>query len=270
VRQVLALSVVAFLGAVLLTATGCRDAMLKPEVPLEYQFALPDNFDPEYEYPLLIVLHDSGGNEYDMFRAWDLGWFDRPDFIMLAIRAPFRAEDGFAWVRRTDASDPGARYENQRGSALTSAVRLVAAVDELEQEYAIDPGWVFVLGLGQAADIALFSALRDPDYFSGAAALHGAFDTTLLAPQNFAAIERLELFFALPRDSSEQGRRAERLWEMLEPYEMDVKFDHRAGTRAYTREVCRAVQDFFGLTATEKGEEVWPEEDYHDAELIEE
>jgi predicted esterase len=260
----------AVLGAVLLTATGCRDVRLKPEVPLEYQFELPDNFDPEYEYPLLIVLHDSGGKESDMFRAWDQGWFDRPDFIMLAIRAPFRAGEEFAWVKRTDATDPGARHENLRGSALTSAARLVAAVDEFEQEYAIDPDWIFVLGLGQAADIALFSALRYPDYFSGAAALDGTFDTTLLAPQNFAAIERLELFFAPHRDGSEEGLRAERLSEMLEPYDMDVEFDHRAGTSAYNREVCRAVQNFFGLTAIEKGEEDWSEEDYYDSESIEE
>jgi hypothetical protein len=57
---------------------------------------------------------------------------------------------------------------------------------------------------------------------------------------------------------------------MLEPYQMDVKFDRRADSRTYTHGVCRAVQQFFGLTAVEKGEEVWSEEHYYDAELIEE
>ncbi|UCG42167.1 MAG: hypothetical protein JSU73_09830 [candidate division WOR-3 bacterium] len=100
-------------------------------------------------------------------------------------------------------------------------------MNEFERQYAIDPEWVFLLGLRQSADIALFSALRYPEYFSGAAALRGAFDTALLAPQSFVAIERLDLFFALPRYTSDQSQRAQRRWETLEPYLMDVKLTAR-------------------------------------------
>jgi predicted esterase len=136
-----------------------------------FQIRAPAELDPEEDYQLVIAFHDNGQSERQVTDWWDQGMLDEPDFILLALRAPFLGERGYAWLPRD--ADPGS--DTDRVAACRTAEDVLAeGIEAVTSEYAIDEEDIILLGAGGGCNIALWMALTDPRLFDGLALLGGA------------------------------------------------------------------------------------------------
>src|SRR4051794_14692052 len=75
------------------------DASTRSEPLVEAMF-VPQRYEPNYAYPLLVLLHGRGGDEHQMVRAMPaLSW---RNYVGLGLRGPEPSirrgqEDGFSW-----------------------------------------------------------------------------------------------------------------------------------------------------------------------------
>ena len=152
---------------------GCGGGEVMPGVgPFEpdgeyvYDIRLPLEYDFEEDYQLVIAFHDGGESERQVLDWWDRGLLERPDFILLALRAPFFGTSGYSWLPRD--ADPGS--DTDRVAAARTAEDLVyTALDEVIAEYSVDEEDLILCGNGSGAGIALWMALTDPGLFDGLA-----------------------------------------------------------------------------------------------------
>lgn len=161
------------MGGVLLT--GCArspELSLPPETEPEVIFRLPADYDSTAEYPLVIALHDAGADEEQAVRLWDAGYYFEPNFILLAIRAPFRYKTGYSWVSEE-------RPSAQRAAARTGDERILDVLADFSEKYGIDEVETYLLGVGAAAPQAFYTVLHHPEVFAGVAAISGGPDTLL-------------------------------------------------------------------------------------------
>lgn len=107
-----------------------------------YWAYIPDQYNPEYEYGLVVWLHpDRETMEADVFRAWQLHC-DRRGIILLAPMAPDAAWSG-------DQTD----YIN-------------SLVESFQQRYRIDPRRIVAHGMGQGGELAFDLVFRHRDIYS--------------------------------------------------------------------------------------------------------
>lgn len=135
-----------------------------------YDIRVPDDYDFEQDYQLVIAFHDDGQSERQVLDWWDRGMFGDADFILLALRAPFLGETGYAWLPRD--ADPGS--DTDRVAAARTAEELLAeGLEAVTAEYEIDEEDIILLGAGGGCDVALWMALTDPGLFDGLALFGG-------------------------------------------------------------------------------------------------
>lgn len=107
-----------------------------------YWAYIPDQYNPEYEYGLVVWLHPDGDTmEADVFRDWQLHC-DRRGIILLAPLAP-----DAAWT--ADQTD----YIN-------------ALVELFRSRYRIDPRRIVAHGMGQGGELAFDLVFRHRDVYS--------------------------------------------------------------------------------------------------------
>ncbi|MFO7638193.1 MAG: hypothetical protein R6X14_02655 [bacterium] len=192
-----------FLFLVLLAGCGGPEAAdvepYAPELPVEYAVRLPHDFDPTEDYPLVVALHGYDRTEAQATALWDAGFFFMPEFILLAIRAPFDAGVGYAWYRDpTEGEDPATA---RRRSARTAEELLLTALEEFEAQYLVDANQRVLLGFGQGAGVACWVAPRCQELFS-ALALFGRPDLELAAAAGTAGLDQFDVFVAGPGDDA--------------------------------------------------------------------
>ncbi|MEO0081897.1 MAG: alpha/beta hydrolase-fold protein [candidate division WOR-3 bacterium] len=223
--------------AILLLTAGCgpgEPAALEPDELPYYTFRLPADFEPEEEYPLLVVLHGEGRDENEVLALWDGGCFIAPGFILLAVRGPFRADGGYGWLR------PEGNMTERKAAAVTGEHLVMDIVADFEHQFRIDPDWRFVAGIGEAGSTALYTAFKHPDIFQGTAVLSGPVDADVISGRLVRNLDDMDIFLG-----SFQGAEKD-----------SVAFD-RAGARVLVwrgggtaSDQCRAMQEFFGLMDT--------------------
>lgn len=119
---------------------------------------LPEPFEPRYAYPLLVWLHDDGGNVLDDERIANRA--ASQNMIVLSVRGPRSVDDGFGWPT-----------ESRCGVGL-DIWRLVAEeLAELPPELRFHSERVFLAGRGTGAAAAWRAWLGHSDQIAGAALL---------------------------------------------------------------------------------------------------
>jgi len=155
-----------FVVAFPLLFAGCGGGVPMPGVgPLDadtdgysFQVRVPTELDPEENYQLVIAFHDNGQSERQVLDWWDQGLLDSPDFILLAVRAPFLGERGYNWLPRD--ANPGSDTDNV-ASARTVEELVQDGLEAVTAEYIIDEEDIILVGTGSGADVALWLEYAD-------------------------------------------------------------------------------------------------------------
>jgi phospholipase/carboxylesterase len=162
--------------------------MLRPAPRHEQPQCLlvPQHYEPNYAYPLVVWLHDSGGDERELKRVMPL--VSLRNYVSLAVRGTCQDNGGYGWSESADA-------------ILAAESRIAEAVGHAKQRFNVHPERVFLAGHGVGGTIALRLALRAPDRYTGAASIGGSFPEGQAPLSRLAAIRHSRLLIMHCRDS---------------------------------------------------------------------
>ncbi|WP_246196469.1 alpha/beta hydrolase [Aquisphaera giovannonii] len=153
---------------------------------------IPRQYEPNYAYPLLVLLHARGGDEDQLVRAMPaLSW---RNYVALGLRGPevVTRRDrpaGFGWGRDFESEDrTGLRARPQRPEAevvrralfdpdhdelgrleegIFGGIRTTRSLLHVHSER------IFLVGVGEGAALAYRLGLSFPDRFAGVVAING-------------------------------------------------------------------------------------------------
>jgi len=168
---------------------------------------VPQRYEPNYPYPLLVLLHAKGGDEQQMVRSMPaLSW---RNYVGLSLRGPEAAikkgrPEGYSWG--SDFSTPwlrGPRVSNPSPGSEAELVRQRFQDDTIDPMDALEDGIfnsirqtrralhvhserIFLVGCGEGAALAYRVALSYPERFAGVVAING------WLPAGFRPLARLK------------------------------------------------------------------------------
>jgi predicted esterase len=248
----------AVLTWVAFTAGTCshEELSLSAEVPSSYLVRLPADYDSTQDYPVVIALHGRDQDESQMIRLWDEGFFSDPNFILLAVRAPFKSKNGYAWISENavnTTSDPDAVL---RASARVADDRILEVLDDASDQYNVEDVEIYLLGFAQGATLAFYSAFKHPDVFAGVASESGNLDSILNPPRTLKAAKYLDIYLSVGRDEAPGNVAAvRRTGELFLKLDANIDLNVHDGGRALTWQSCRHMQNLFSLSNSDAPED---------------
>jgi len=156
---------------------------------------VPEDYDAEERYPLVIGLHGYGSNYErfsDLFRRDPKSDTAGIDFIYAAPCAPYPitggTEPGYSWTLREEDLDEKTIWMDS--DYITSLLR------ELIKSYNVDTTRVYLLGFSQGASMAYNIGLNHPELFRGVIAFGGWFDSTMVSAEALKKAKGMRVFIA--------------------------------------------------------------------------
>lgn len=147
----------AALGLTAVSRFGDTSA-LAPAREWTSQLWLPEPFEPRYEYPMLVWLHDNGADELADERIANVA--AQQNMILLSVRGTVQSGDGYGWP--TDSGHDNGRL----------ILRHIAEeLSELPPELRFHSDRIFLAGRGIGALAAWRAWLSDCHQIAGAALL---------------------------------------------------------------------------------------------------
>jgi predicted esterase len=226
---------------------------VKPEVPVRYVYRLPENYDPNQSYPLLIVMHGYQSDESKGAMLWDEGFFFEPNFILLSIRAPFKKKHGgYTWVTESDSIPYW--IERRKASAPVCEERILEILEDFGKNHKIEKYEIYLWGLSAAAPMAYYIVLNNPDVFAGLAIGSGLIDLHILSESMLEDLRGIDIFLAVGGDEK-ISQSIKETKEVLEKAGARVRLEIGPGGHILTAKECRSMQNFFGLCDTKAPED---------------
>ncbi len=129
----------------------------------QYSFFLPQHYEPNYAYPLLIWLHGKQGNERQIHRVLPL--VSMRNYAAVGIRGNQRSGSGYDWSVDTTGSFDAAEQS------------ILDAIDSARERFNVHSHRIFLAGYQSGGALAVKLALRRPSEFAGAVSLGGSLPT---------------------------------------------------------------------------------------------
>ncbi len=137
---------------------------VKGEKVMKCRLLLPDDFDENKSYPLLIGLHGFGGTSEDFVKIWSI--LDAHSFIMAIPQAPYEAFPNtykrlsqYSWDAGVNSLEVYKRSDN------LNAEFILNIKNHLKKDYKIDK--TFVMGFSQGGGYTYSIGIKNPDQFDG-------------------------------------------------------------------------------------------------------
>ena len=126
--------------------------------------------------PLILLLHGYGSNEEDLFSFAS----ELPDnYYVISARAPYPFPPyGHAWYAIHFDADANKFSDDEE--AIASRELIVKFIDELIEQYPIDPKQINLVGFSQGAILSYAIGLSYPEKINKVVALSGYFNPNIL------------------------------------------------------------------------------------------
>jgi len=202
---------------------------------------VPEGFDPNETYTLVVGLHGFGSNPDRFVGLWER--FDNPQFIWATPRAPYAFSSGgddlgFSWNHWDERSE-GLWQRTQRWSQNY----VVQVVEDLTAQYNVDE--VYLMGFSQGCMMAYTTGIQNHELFDGLICFGGWLDNEWLSDEEIGAANDLRVFIAHGNEDMvvefESGTVA---MEYLVGFGYDVTFFEFDGAHAVPENACLAFQDW--------------------------
>jgi phospholipase/carboxylesterase len=154
-------------------------AALSP--PGEHTVFVPLHYESKYAYPLVVWLHDRGGDESELSHV--MRRLSLRNYVAVAPRgADPCGEGGFDW--------------SQDGNAIECGDEAVAAaIDDATRQFNISSQRIFIAGLGTGGTMAFRIAFQRPEWFAGVLSLNGGLPTGWTPLSRLNHCRRLPIFW---------------------------------------------------------------------------
>jgi phospholipase/carboxylesterase len=126
---------------------------------------LPDNYEPRYPYPLLVLFHPHGGNEEQVLEL--VPHLSRRNFVAVSVRGP-----QLLGVREDGRLACGWGHDDAHADLVNEYV--LRAVERVRRTCHIHTERVFLVGVCEGAAAAYRAAFTLGDRVAGLVALNGA------------------------------------------------------------------------------------------------
>jgi phospholipase/carboxylesterase len=152
---------------------------------LPWAIALPQHFEPNYAYPLVVWLHPSGFDEHHS--QWVLPRISTRNYMAVGVRG-LNCGDArwYGWP------------QTPRGIVRATG-RIEQAIAAVEAEYRIHPRRIFIGGQRAGGTMAFRAALWRPDLFAGAISLGGPFPRQHTPLANLQRVRGTSVFWTHSR-----------------------------------------------------------------------
>ena len=204
---------------------------------------LPEKYEPNYAYPLILWLHGDGGTEFEMFSG--ISGISSRNYIGLSLRAPEKQESGgYSWDRSPEGL---AKLESE----------LYATVCQLRRVFNVHSERVILAGFDTGATTAMQLVLRHPEWYGGVVSMCGELPT-LMDFQNLPVSEtgevetRRALLIAGDADEECSAINVLNAKRVLQAAPLDVTIAIESGGHEVTRPMLRQINHWImnGLYAT--------------------
>ncbi|MDR1963877.1 MAG: dienelactone hydrolase family protein [Planctomycetaceae bacterium] len=191
----------------------------------------PIHYEPGYAYPLLVWLHDLGGDERQVMRM--MPGISMRNYVAVAPRGltisagepnePITKFDVYSILR----SHPKESYDwpDSDEKLVEVEQRIFDCISIAKERCHIASDRVFLAGLGNGGTMALRLALLYPEYFAGAASLDGVFPQNDRLLHCWEAARLLSVFLAVGKSDTEMSPESVgQVLELLHTAGIAVKF----------------------------------------------
>ena len=143
---------------------------------LDYFVVEPDDYDPQNEYPAVVLLHGYGASMSDLVGLSPV--LDRTGYLYFFPNAPITIQigpgmTGYAWTPSGGSADPHtAERATERAEEL-----LVGFFDELAERHSVTDGGIVMGGFSQGGMMTYRFGLPRPEKFAGLVILSGRVPT---------------------------------------------------------------------------------------------
>ncbi len=122
---------------------------------------LPENYDTNKVYPLIIAMHGWGSNPEDFSKALQK-ISNATEYILCCPYGPYiMGKTSFGWSEFEDAEK-----------------RVIETIQFMDNHYRIDRERIILLGFSQGGTTAYYLGLKDADLFKGVIVVAGFYDST--------------------------------------------------------------------------------------------
>ena len=165
-------------------------------------FFAPLHYEANYSYPLLVWLHNSGGDERQLQRIMPL--VSVRNYVGVGVRGPSEAS-GHTYAR-TDFSQrrfPSQGFDWPEEAADIDAAEqcVLEAIDAVCGKFNVHRQRIFLAGYESGGSMAFRLALRNPQRFAGGLSIGGAFPNGQMPLAKLAQVRKFPLFMTHCRDS---------------------------------------------------------------------
>lgn len=150
---------------------------------------LPEKYDAEKTYPLILGLHGYGGTATNYAQIWDRVKRTK-EFIYVAMETPYGfslgKDLGYSWFVLIDHETYPEAVA--RGGEMT-VQNVIEALNMLKKKYKI--GNVYLTGFSQGAGLTFMTGLKHPELFAGIAPFGGWLDTDIITESDLKSATAL-------------------------------------------------------------------------------
>jgi phospholipase/carboxylesterase len=151
-------------------------------------FFLPQHFEPNYAYPLVVWLHGPHDNENQLKSV--MPYVSMRNYVGVGPRGTTASE-------LDDGSQIRFRWVQAETHVHIAEQRVLEAIDEATRRWNIAHNRTFIAGLHCGGTMALRLALRNPERFAGALSFGGRFPTQFAPLARLHRVRQLPLFIAI-------------------------------------------------------------------------
>ncbi len=173
---------------------------------------VPENYEPNYAYPLVVWLHDAGRSERDIAQV--LPRISMRNYLGLSLRGtrPLRGEPSAAYC-----------WPRSERARLAFQDSFRAGVRELRHDFHVHTERIFLVGAGDGASMAWELFLARPAWFAGLAVLGGRFPRRRSPLRQFREMRNKRLFLSPATHDTAELDEANRVGRLMYAAGLDVR-----------------------------------------------
>lgn len=158
-------------------------AMDATQLEIPHRLFVPENFEPRYDYPLIVWLHSDDSSE------WEL------DVVMEAISVRNYLAIAPRGHRTSSKSNRLFRWGTQLADLAVAENLVFECIDALTEGLPVNPERIFLAGIGLGGTVAQWIGLKHPNRFAGVVSMQGLFPKRRCALSQWKSARRLPVLF---------------------------------------------------------------------------
>ena len=156
--------------------TGSASSLHAAGKPLSLY--LPDRYESNYEYPLIIWLHSNNSDEEELFNV--MPHVSDQNYMAIGFRGNQKTASGCTWG-------------NSNIERALFFSELHDTLRELRREFNIHTDRIYLAGMENGATLAMQGMLHHPEWFAGAIAINGSFSQVENPLSKFRSLDEQRL-----------------------------------------------------------------------------